>query len=28
MKKPQLLRDHLIAAVPALASDPDKLLIF
>lgn len=28
MKKPQLLRDHLVAAVPALASDPDKLLIF
>ncbi|HDS1375929.1 TPA: phage tail protein, partial [Stenotrophomonas maltophilia] len=28
MKKPQLLRQHLVAAIPALTSDPDKLLIF
>ena len=28
MKKPQPLRQHLLAAIPALASDPDKLLVF
>lgn len=28
MKKPQLLRQHLVAAIPALAADPDKLMIF
>ena len=28
MKKPQLLRQHLVAAIPALAGDPDMLLIF
>lgn len=28
MKKPQQLRDHLVAAVPALADNPDRLLIF
>ncbi|WP_421576590.1 phage tail protein [Stenotrophomonas maltophilia] len=28
MKKPQLLRQHLVAAMPALASDPERLLVF
>ncbi len=28
MKKPQQLRTHLVAAVPALAHNPDRLLIF
>lgn len=28
MKKPQQLRDHLVAAIPALADNPDRLLIF
>lgn len=28
MKKPQLLRQHLVAAVPALAVDPERLLVF
>lgn len=28
MKKPQLLRDHLVAAIPALRADPERLLIF
>lgn len=28
MIKPQALRQHLVAAVPALASDPERLLVF
>lgn len=28
MKKHQLLRQHLVAAVPALAVDPERLLVF
>lgn len=28
MKKPQLLRQHLIAAMPTLAADPERLLVF
>lgn len=28
MKKPQLLRQHLVAAMPALAADPERLLVF
>jgi len=28
MKKPLLLRQHLVAAIPALQADPDRLLIF
>lgn len=28
MKKPESLRQHLLAAVPQLARDPDRLLIF
>ncbi|HEL3831916.1 TPA: phage tail protein [Stenotrophomonas maltophilia] len=28
MKKPQLLRQHLVAAMPSLAADPERLLVF
>lgn len=28
MKKPQLLRQHLVAALPSLAVDPERLLVF
>ncbi|WP_164276506.1 phage tail protein [Stenotrophomonas sp. B1-1] len=28
MKKPQLLRQHLVAALPCLQADPERLLIF
>ena len=28
MIKPQSLRQHLVAAIPALASDPERLLVF
>lgn len=28
MKKPELLRQHLIAAMPTLAADPERLLVF
>lgn len=28
MKKPQQLRNHLVAAIPSLANNPDRLLIF
>lgn len=28
MKKPQLLRQHLVAAIPCLQADPERLLIF
>lgn len=28
MKKPGLLRDHLLAAVPGLQTNPDRLLVF
>ncbi|WP_439450316.1 phage tail protein [Stenotrophomonas sp. ATs4] len=27
MKKPQLLRQHLVAAIPSLAADPERLLV-
>ena len=28
MKKPESLRQHLLASVPSLARDPDRLLVF